>query len=688
MPADTKSFPVKKPAVIAAAAAALLLLAAAFVPVRLQAEYTAPIYGGSAVEDEAIRAELCSALGVKYGAGKVETDIDRCGMEDTPLTVSKGPYKAKIMLSPVPFEGYELSGQTPIYYEKPVAPEDIAVNARFADGTVLPADAQVTLSDKVASAGAQATVKGAFGTEKLPLEPVPLAHIRPNEKGGFAVVYADGYTVDYAPAAGAAGVAPQLVSCRVQDGVLRLELDTGSTAPQYYGAFYAKGGKLMGAESLGAAYGSGKLTLELPWQTQFLQESFVVAAFSPETDMAVSNMMYVTNPGALAERRFMPPAQPSKKGLQVNVNLLDELPELGVNHTLINITLDQLAVGDFPYEYNGETYYLNDSYIAWLDAETAALGRLGVTTTAVLLLQYEDAANYLVLPKARALGHTYYGLNVEEPAPKNMLAAMFTFLAERYSDEEHLVLNWILGNEVANFRDWYYSGPIGFDEYMDNYIRAFRLLDNCTKSVYPYGKCYISLDNCWCFPRRFAYLGKNVLDAFAQSMEEQGEIDWGLAYHAHSEPLSDASFWSAGPRVSNSIFSQMISMKNLNYLTDYIRDTYGPEHTLILSETGFTSSQGEDIQAAALAYAYYLCEENDMIDALLYHRHSDEPSEMRTNFYFGLWSNHTGTPDGYSAKKKAWTVYKYMDTDPSYTAFAPAVIGAKNWAQLLKNPPK
>lgn len=670
---------------VAAAVGALLVLAAAFVPVRLQAEYTAPVYGGCPVEEDAIKAELCSLIGIKYKAGKVEKSTDRCGLENTALTVRKGPYTTQILLSPVPFEGYELSGREPIYCEQPISAEDMVVKARFADGTVLPVEGRVTLHDATAASDTAVTVEGSYGTEKVQLASVPIETIRRGEKGRFTVVYTDGHTVEFTPAKGKADTAPELVGCHIQDGMLHLELDTDTDEPRYYAAFYADG---TGEEALGAVYGSGKLTMVLPWQTQFLQERFVVTAFSSQADAVTGNIMYVTNPGILAERTFTPPKQPSKKGLQVNVNLLDELPELGVNHSLINITLDQLAVGDFPYEYNGETYYLNSSYIAWLDAETAALGKLGVTTTAVLLLQYEDAANYLVLPGARALGHTYYGLNVVEPAPRNMLAAMFTFLAERYSDEEHLVLNWILGNEVANFRDWYYSGPIGFDKYMDNYIRAFRILDNCTKSVYPYGKCYISLDNCWCFPRGFAYLGKNVLDAFAQSMEEQGEINWGLAYHAHSEPLSDASFWSAGPRVSNSIFSQMISMKNLNVLTDYIRDTYGPEHTLILSETGFTSSQGEDVQAAALAYAYYLCEENDMIDALLYHRHSDEPSEMRTNFYFGLWSNTTGTPDGYTAKKKAWTVYKYMDKDPSYTAFAPAVIGAKNWAQLLKKPPQ
>lgn len=688
MAIDLKKYTQNRPAMIAAAGAAFAILVA-FVPVRMRAAYTALAYSGAAIEDAAIEAELCSALGVKYKVNNLAKSANICGMEETELTVSAGFYHTKLTLTPVPFEHYEIAAQKPIYYEQKVSPADVAVSARYADGAVLPTEAAVTLSGTTADANTTATVKGLYGTETLPLPISPIEHIILSENGSdFAALYSDGHEEKIAVKASAKYEAPQVLSCEVQDGELRMELETDPGKPRYYSVFYADGSRPAGTESLGGVYGSGKLTISLPWQTQFLQEGFVVAGTSRDADMTVSGRKFITNAGDLAERRFALPKQPSKKGLQVNINLLDELPELGTHHTLINITLDQMAVGNFPYEYNGETYHFNESYIAWLDAETAALGKLGVNTTAVLLLQYEDAASYLVLPGARTRGHTYYGLNVVEPAPRNMLAAMFTFLAERYSDEEHRVFNWILGNEVANYRDWYYSGSIGFEEYMDNYIRAFRMLDNCTKSVYPYGKCYISLDNCWRFPRGFAYLGKNVLDHFAKSMEEQGEIDWGLAYHAHSEPLSDASFWSAGPRVSDSIYSQMISMKNLDYLTDYIRDTYGPEHTLILSETGFTSSQGEDIQAAALAYAYYLCEENDMIDALLYHRHSDEPSEMRTDFYFGLWSNNTGTPDGYTSKKKAWTVYKYMDTDPSYTDFAPAVIGVSSWSQLLKNPPK
>ncbi|MCQ2772551.1 MAG: DUF5722 domain-containing protein [Bacilli bacterium] len=170
---------------------------------------------------------------------------------------------------------------------------------------------------------------------------------------------------------------------------------------------------------------------------------------------------------------------------------------------------------------------------------------------------------------------------------------------------------------------------------------------------------------------------------FLFSKAEQGDIAWKLAYHAYSEPLTDPSFWTAGARVTDDIESQMITMKNLTVLTDYLKDTYGPEHTLNLSEVGYTSSQGQEVQAAAIAYAFYLCQANDMVDCLIIHRHCDAPSEVAEGLALGLWGNSSGVLGAATHRKQAWTVLQQMDQNADYTAFAPAVIGAQNWQELI-----
>ena len=42
-------------------------------------------------------------------------------------------------------------------------------------------------------------------------------------------------------------------------------------------------------------------------------------------------------------------------------------------------------------------------------------------------------------------------------------------------------------------------------------------------------------------------------------------------------------------------------MANLSVMTNYVKKTYGENTRILLSETGFSSGQSEQIQAAAIA---------------------------------------------------------------------------------------
>ena len=73
-------------------------------------------------------------------------------------------------------------------------------------------------------------------------------------------------------------------------------------------------------------------------------------------------------------------------------------------------------------------------------------------------------------------------------------------------------------------------------------------------------------------------------------------------------------------------------MGNIQILTDYIRQKYGPKTRIILSEQGYTSVQNgknvEKLQAAAIAYSYLISESNNMIDSLIIHRQVDRRAEI------------------------------------------------------------
>ena len=126
----------------------------------------------------------------------------------------------------------------------------------------------------------------------------------------------------------------------------------------------------------------------------------------------------------------------------------------------------------------------------------------------------------------------------------------------------------------------------------------------------------------------------------------------------------------------------MVTMANIEVVTDYMQQEEfltedGEVSSIILSEQGYTSLMGEDVQAAAIVYAYKKAEANEHIDSILFSRQTDAAEEIAQGLALGL--NHV---DG--SHKYAYNVYKYMDTDKeeSYTDFAKSIIGISDWSQL------
>lgn len=141
-------------------------------------------------------------------------------------------------------------------------------------------------------------------------------------------------------------------------------------------------------------------------------------------------------------------------------------------------------------------------------------------------------------------------------------------------------------------------------------------------------------------------------------------------------------------------------MRNITVLTDYIsnieRAYQMPEGSIrvILSEQGYNSSQGEELQAQALARGYYIAEFNDRVDAFIIRAVIDDLDEMRGNLYLGIL-------DRYQGKKISFYVYEYMDsnfenfcdTDPKLIASSPTnqnkvrkaqeILGETRWENII-----
>lgn len=444
-----------------------------------------------------------------------------------------------------------------------------------------------------------------------------------------------------------------------------------------------------------------KTPLDYGTSASKLQSKFVLAVRTSKSGSytVISASKYIANPEELASYDYAFPTAATKKGLQVDPRYMDDAVSLGVKHTAYNICLDDLIAtadqkneaGGISYIYNGTKYWFNRNVVESIDRTLAEFQKNNMLVSAILLLRWREDLSYLIPEAARAPGHGFYALNTSEAKARKHWEAVFTFLAQRYVPNKGIV-NWILGNEVNNYRDYHYTGSTALENNAKIYADAYRLAYTAIRSVYARARVYISLDQTWNYLTAYSHTSRQFLDKFAAYWSGYGDLgNFNIAFHPYPAPLEDPAFWTNSKQlVSDSINTSCISMGNLNILTNYVKMHWGSKTRVILSEQGFTSSrygvQVEELQAAAMAYAYYLAEFNNMVDAFILHRHVDHQTEQAIGLSLGLWTNDGGTVPATAGKKKyAWNVFKNMDTSKgaAATKFALTRIGAPSWKSVV-----
>ena len=436
-------------------------------------------------------------------------------------------------------------------------------------------------------------------------------------------------------------------------------------------------------------------------RTEYLYQRFVVAEKSGSGYRIISNARYLSNPGSLASAKYAFPKAASKKGLQVAASMLPDATELNVQHAAINIVFTEMLAGgsecnkgkSYSYRYNGKTYWFRKSVIGSYDRQLKSLSETGTVVSAILLLGYRSDLKYLIPPAGRKGGHNFYAWNVSDAKARGTLSACLSYLANRYSGgkgSKGRIVNWIVGNEVANYRSWNYGGEMSLARYASLYADAFRLTYMAVTSAYSNARVYISLDHLWNTSQNGGFTGRNMLEAFVSALRSGGYIPWNLAYHPYSSPLHETKFWeNKNQMLTASLTTPVINMGNLSVLTGYIKSNYGAGTRIILSEQGFTSVRNkvkeEDVQSAAIAYSYLLTESDDMVDSFIMNRHVDHIAETSAGLYLGLWTNNQ--VEWANKKKQAWNTFKYMDTNLSESVTNPSlgIIGADSWKQLIPN---
>lgn len=431
-----------------------------------------------------------------------------------------------------------------------------------------------------------------------------------------------------------------------------------------------------------------------------LYSAFVPAVKVGSRYVMISDRRYLENPEIVAEDQS-PALNPGKKGLRVDPNLLDDALSLNIKHAGVDIPTQRFFGNGIYYTYENKTYKINKELIDQLDAEVKRLSDSGVAVTAILLNAWNNTVSELnpmgvkELPKDQAM---YYGFNVESEGGFRAVKAMASFLAKRYNGRQGhgKITNWVVGNEINN-QYWNYMGDLDVSAYTVKFQRAFRVFYTAMKSVSANDNVMFSIDHYWNMLPEAApvgkFKGKDILLAFHNYEATEGYMDYGLALHPYPYPMTSPNFWDDDKtgKVNDTMDSPVVNFKNLHVITDFMqmdsmRNQKGQVRKIFLTEEGFTSTQGgkdKSIdQAAAVAYSYFIADNNPYITAYLMSRQEDSVDETKNGLAFGLSKivNNKLVP------KRAHEVFKYIDNASATEGtadFARAVIGIDSWDQLI-----
>lgn len=415
-----------------------------------------------------------------------------------------------------------------------------------------------------------------------------------------------------------------------------------------------------------------------------LYSKFVLAYLSNGRYISISDPSYITNPEAISLYDYDFPTASSKKGLQTSIMISDTM-DLGVPNVAFNLRLEEFISDSsgVAFSYKGKTYYFNQERVSTYDRLLKEYYDNDMVVTMIILLGKASNTQGLIYDSASdTMGYSpsNYAIDTSNKEDAEWVEAIMTFLGTRYTREDAKygqVVNWILGNEINTPRYYNWMGPVELETYAAETARTYRIFTTALRSCYSNVRTYFSMDFFWgTIPNNPDPLGsfstRELLDQLDANLKAEGEINWNLAYHAYPYPFEDPAFWDDDSSVVNSsVDSRIINLNNIDVLTNYVKENYGEDTRILLSEEGFTSSnsKGENLQekqAAAYAYAYYITEAQDMIDALIITRHVDHVGETSQNFYFGLWTNETGAMEKADRKKTVWEVFKYIDTPKSF----------------------
>ncbi len=374
----------------------------------------------------------------------------------------------------------------------------------------------------------------------------------------------------------------------------------------------------------------------------------------------------------------------TKKGVQGDFNGADYIGSYGGQHTLLNLRVtDFMGDGtihtDKRFDYNGRTYYFRDTFSTLIKNANAK----GATVSMTILVPYKS--NKEILIDAQALANRgnntknspYYAPNVRGEG-RHYYEALFAWMAENWCKEDCHVDNFILGNEVNMPNSWCFSGSSDPQYNVDLYADAYMILYNAIRSKTSVSRVSVSLDHSWQHNDEGRGIStKDYLDRFnAAVAARQANVDWSISYHLYPAILSQPDIWvelahmpdapeiDLNPKRAD---AQFVDGNNLSIMTDYVKNTFGAQHRILLTEQGFSQYMGTNIQAASLAYSYYAAKYDSMVDCFIINQ-----------------ANEGGKLNFSIAGVLAGDVFARLDSDPAWVESQTLpTIGVSSYSEIV-----
>lgn len=370
----------------------------------------------------------------------------------------------------------------------------------------------------------------------------------------------------------------------------------------------------------------------------------------------------------------------TKRGIQGDFNGAFYKASYGSAHTLININVtDFMGDGHHPldkrFDYKGRTYWFRDDKSPLIRDVNAKGGTISIVILVPLIKNKEILVDPTALAnRDRNDASPYYAPNIRGEG-RHYYEAMFAWMVENWCLESCHVDNFILGNEVNMPNEWNFTGTADPQYNADLYAEEYLMLYNAVRARTSACRVSVSIDHSW----QHDNMGRGIkarefLNRFHACVSaRQGDVDWTVSCHLYPALLYEPDIWAQkghaialklNPKNSS---AQFVDGYNLSVMTDYIRETFGAHHRVMLTEQGFSDVFGQEVQAASLALSYYAAKYDPMVDCFILHEENEKPGQ---NFYI--------------AGKLAQTIYEKADSDPGFVEERTlSVIGAGSYGQIV-----